>query len=393
MKHFNKLNIKLGLVQGFYWMASCVFVSFFVRLLSSFGYSDYECGIALSISALATLFVQPMLGRLADEMKKVGKLLVLCFLVAIVFALLLLLFHSNRIVTYIFIFIIFGSFRSLIYIIDLWSYATAGEDPSFSYGFTRSFGAVFYALSAFFFGYAIDLFSSKIIIPCFVIMSILALLMVVFSPKESTKVVVKKNEIGLLPAIKILLKNKHYMVLLVSYTLMEMCSIPGQNYLTRKFEVLNSGDIFTGIALLVMGLLQLLPLNNMDKLKKKFSPSILILVSLFGLVSRAFILAFTKTSIGTVLAFLTEPFAFGLYIGAIILYMREYLPGEVYYFGTTLYSAITAGIGGIVGNYVAGKISNSLGIISMLKCMTLPAILSFLIFLIYTLTLKKKNNA
>lgn len=379
MNRFNKTNIRIGLVQGFYWMASCVFVSFLVRLLSGYGYNDYESGIALSVSAFAALTVQPLIGKLADKAKSVSRLLAVCFLISILGAFCLSIAHENRVVAYIIIFIVFGSFRSLIYVIDLWSFAAGSGDESFSYGFTRSFGAVFYALSAPFYGDAIDRFGISIIVPCFIVMSFIAMVMVLIAPKPDTEKK-EKNTISFRKALKKLISNKHYMILLISYMLIEMSAIPGQNYLTRKFEVLGARDIYTGIALLLMGLLQLPSLNSIDKLGKRFKAEILIEVSLFGLLLRTVILAFATTAIGTVCAFITEPFAFGLYIGAILLYMHEYLDEDVMYFGTTLYSAATGGLGGIVGNYIAGLLASRYGIIAMLELMIIPALIGFCLY-------------
>ncbi len=382
MSKFNKVNIRIGLVQGFYWMASCVFVSFLVRLLAGFGYSDYECGIALSVSAFATLIVQPLIGKTADYTGKVSLLIVGCFVVSSLSAMLLIPFHSNRVLSYLLIFIIFGSFRSLIYIIDLWSYGVGDKAENFSYGFTRSFGAVFYALSAPFYGSAIDNFGTGIIIPCFIVMSVISAFMVVIVPK--TEIAKKeKTKTSLNDALKLLLSNKNYIVLLISYTLIEMSAIPEQNYLTRKFEVLGNGELYTGVSLLVMGLLQIPVLNSMDKISAKVRSIKLIWVSLFGIFLRNIILAFSKTAIGTVCCYLTEPFAFGLYIGAIMLYMHEYLHPEVIYFGMTLYSAITSGLGGIIGNYIAGVLSQNHGIINMLKLMTIPAAVGFVLFSVF----------
>lgn len=379
MNRFNKTNIRIGLVQGFYWMASCVFVSFLVRLLSGYGYNDYESGIALSVSAFAALTVQPLIGKLADKAKSVSRLLAVCFLISILGAFCLSIANENRVVAYIIIFVVFGSFRSLIYVIDLWSFAAGSGDESFSYGFTRSFGAVFYALSAPFYGDAIDRFGISIIVPCFMVMSLIAMVMVLIAPKPDTEKK-EKNTISFRKALKKLISNKHYMILLISYMLIEMSAIPGQNYLTRKFEVLGARDIYTGIALLLMGLLQLPSLNSIDKLGKRFKAEILIEVSLFGLLLRTVILAFATTAIGTVCAFITEPFAFGLYIGAILLYMHEYLDEDVMYFGTTLYSAATGGLGGIVGNYIAGLLASRYGIIPMLELMIIPALIGFCLY-------------
>lgn len=387
----NRVNIKIGLVQGFYWMASLVFVSFLVRLLSSFGYSDYESGIALSISALSSLTAQPLIGRVADRAKRVSLLIVLSLILSSFFSLLLLLFHENRILTYILIFLIFAMFRSLIYVIDIWSFSSGKGREDFSYGFTRSFGALFYALSAPLFGLTLDRLGACVIIPLFVLFSLLSAICVITS-KEETKERKGEGVVSRSGALKALIRNKDYMVLLLSYTLTEMSSIPAQNYLSRKMDVVGGNETYTGIALLLMGLLQLLPLNAMDRLEKKAKADILIWVSLAGLFLRALILAFSSTAIFVVSAFFTEPFAFGLYIGAIIYYMQTYLPPSVIYYGTTLYSAVTSGIGGIVGNYTAGLIADKWGINTAYALIALPSFMGLIIYTLFLLSQRKRRH-
>lgn len=376
---FNKTNLKLGLVQGFYWMASCVFVSFLVRLLNGYGYGDYQIGVALTFSSIASLVIQPMVGRLADRVKSVKRLLITCLLIAIASSVALDALHRHALVVYLLVLVIFGSFRSLVYIIDLWSLAVAKDRQEFSYGFTRSFGAVFYAISAVVYGGAIDRFGVQIIVPCFVLCSGLAMVMVlqVKLPEAEKTMGISQESLPLSQAVRILISNRSYVVLLISYTLIEMSSVAQQNYLTRKFELLGSGDLYTGVSLLLMGLLQLFPLLLNTRITRRLTPSILMFVCLFGLALRTVILGFAKTPIGTVLAYLVEPFSFGLYIGSILYYMNRILDPKVRYLGMTFYAAITSGVGGMIGNYVAGYLSEVFGVLVMMRQLTLPALLGF----------------
>ncbi|MPM97028.1 hypothetical protein SDC9_144199 [bioreactor metagenome] len=187
----------------------------------------------------------------------------------------------------------------------------------------------------------------------------------------------------MIDALKILFTNKAYVVLLVSYTLIEMSCIANQNYLTRKFEVLGTGDFYTGLALLIMGLLQLIPLLLNVKITRRFSASLLMLIAFIGLNMRNIIMAFSTTSLATVSAYLTEPFAFGLYIGSVLYYMSSILPRRVRYLGMTLYSAITAGLGGMVGNYMAGRLAETFGILVMMKYLTIPALIGLMLYAIF----------
>ncbi|MGP1508038.1 MAG: MFS transporter [Sphaerochaeta sp.] len=390
----SKANLSMGFVQGLYWMASCIFMSYMVRLLNGFGYSDYHSGLILTVSSFAALTVQPVMGRLADKVKSVKALIIACLLTAQVCIWLIRLFYSNIIAIAVIVFVAVGAFRALVYIIDLWSISVCHDDPSFSYGFTRSFGAVFYAVSAVLFGYVIDELGSFVIIYFFSALCFALLALVISirtengNVKDSPDFSVPASNLG--SDLKTLFSNKSYVVLLVSYTFIEASCVANQNYLTRKFQELGAGDVYTGLSFLVMGLLQLLPLLMLNKIKKKNSPFGLMLICFIGLNMRNLIMGFSKTALGTVSCFVTEPFAFGLYIGVFLYYMNTVLPPRLKYLGTTLYSSITQGIGGMVGNYAAGLLSQRFGVLPMMKLIAAPAAAGLLIYLVYFFTLQKK---
>ena len=108
-----------------------------------------------------------------------------------------------------------------------------------------------------------------------------------------------------------------------------------------------------------------------------------MLICLIGLNMRTIIMAFSSTPVGTVCSFLTEPFAFGLYIGTILYYMGTVLPSNVRYLGMTLYAAVTAGVGGMVGNYVAGYLSVNYGVLAMMKFISIPAMVGLVVYVLF----------
>ena len=391
--HFTKTNMKIGLVQGFYFMALCVLFSFLVRLLKSYGYNDFECGIALSCGAFATLTVQPLAGMLADRVKSVGRLIVLLLLASCMAIAALLLVHQNRVLTYVFIFILFGTMRPLTYIIDVWSIRTGASDPSFSYGFTRSFGSLAYAVASLLFGLAIDAFGTGFIIPCFLVLCIVTMYVVVLASSTPKDFSIEKprNKIGILRSLYVLFSNKYYVLLVVCFTLMEISRMPGQNYLTRKFEVMGAKEMFTGLAFFVTAIIQLPALNKMDSLKKRHRATSLMWVSLTGVSLRITLLGITTTTLGTLCSLLIDLVGLGLYVGSLIYYMLHFLPPEVHFLGMTVYAAFTGGLGGMIGNYIAGILANKYGVLAMYKLTAIPAAVGLLIYSICMFAWRKGN--
>lgn len=392
--HFTKTNLKIGFVQCFYMMALCVCFSFLVRLLKSYGYTDYECGIALSCGAFATLTCQPLAGLLADHVKSVGRLIVILFLAACIGISALLLVNQNRILSYVFIFILFGTLRPLTYIIDIWSVRTGSSDPAFSYGFTRSFGSIAYAVASLVYGLAIDAFGTGFIIPCFLILCVIAMYLVVLasSPSKDHKIEQPRNNVGVFRSLSILFSNKYYVLLVVCFTLIEISRMPGQNYLTRKFEVMGAGEIFTGLAFFITSIIQLPPLNKMEILKKKYKAKTLMWVSLTGTFVRIAMLDITTTTPGTLCSMLIDIVGLGLYVGSLLYYMLYFLPPEVHFLGLTFYAAISGGFGGMIGNYIAGFLADKYGVLAMYRIITIPAALGILIYSIFMVAWRKDNQ-
>jgi MFS transporter, PPP family, 3-phenylpropionic acid transporter len=194
-------------------------------------------------------------------------------------------------------------------------------------------------------------------------------------------------------AFKTILKNRQYIAILICYLFIEMSNTPMQNYLTRKFEVLGAGDIYTGLSFLVMGIMQLPALLCFDKISKRFRPILLMIVSFGGIALRLVILGFAQTPVIAALSFLVEPVASGLYIGAVIQYMKDILPANVQYLGLSFYSAFTTGVAGLAGNYITGMLSDSMGVLAMMKLTTIPSIMGFLFFAVTSIVFMHRREA
>ncbi|MBO4393331.1 MAG: MFS transporter, partial [Spirochaetales bacterium] len=305
----------------------------------------------------------------------------------------LLLVHKNRVLTYIFIFILFGTMRPLTYIIDVWSIRTGTSDPSFSYGFTRSFGSLAYAVASLLYGLAIDAFGTGFIIPCFLVLCVVTMYVVVLASSTPKDFAIEKprNKIGILRSLYVLFSNKYYILLVVCFTLMEISRMPGQNYLTRKFEVMGAKEIFTGLAFFVTAIIQLPALNKMDSLKKRHRATSLMWVSLTGVSLRITLLGITTTTLGTLCSLLIDLVGLGLYVGSLIYYMLHFLPPEVHFLGMTVYAAFTGGLGGMIGNYIAGILANKYGVLAMYKLTAIPAAVGLLIYSICMFAWRKGN--
>lgn len=67
-----QLNAEYAALQGSYWMAFCMVLSFASMFLLARGYSNSEIGVMLSAGNLLALILQPFLAQLADRSEKIS---------------------------------------------------------------------------------------------------------------------------------------------------------------------------------------------------------------------------------------------------------------------------------------------------------------------------------
>lgn len=84
-----QMNMEYAALQGSYWMAYCMVLSFASVFLLARNYSNSEIGVILAISNVLALLIQPLAAELADKSEKISILHILWILCAATAAFLL----------------------------------------------------------------------------------------------------------------------------------------------------------------------------------------------------------------------------------------------------------------------------------------------------------------
>ncbi len=89
---------KFAILQGFYWITSCLVFAYAERFLTAYGFSVQHVGFVMAAANGIALLMQPLFADLADRPKGPSLRSEICFgsAVAILFALLLLLPYDRR---------------------------------------------------------------------------------------------------------------------------------------------------------------------------------------------------------------------------------------------------------------------------------------------------------
>lgn len=136
-------------IQGFYWMAYCILVSFSSVYLLDHGFLNTQIGILLSVSSVLSAIFQPFAAKKADSMKKLSlrQLTAILIFVMVLCSLGLLVLPGTILQG--------GLYMILLILLQLlmpFNYSLGmdcvNNHISLNYGIARSFGSVTYGLAS-----------------------------------------------------------------------------------------------------------------------------------------------------------------------------------------------------------------------------------------------------
>ena len=396
-----KTNLLLMGVQGFYWCAWCCYFSFLVLYLQNHGYSNVQCAQTQVFIAVATLVAQPFIGYLTDTYVPCKKYLLITCAVAIPAAFLLQMTVSNPVLCYIAIILQALLFYPTSSIIDSWTMALRERDPQVQYPVTRSAGSVLYSITALVFGNVISALGDGIIAPSFLIFAVLMFLCVLFLEETpcSNKGGAKKDaqhadeeRISGLEAVKLLLKNRIYILFVLSCLFYNLANKATGCFISNYVSDIGGDSGGIGLLLFFSALVEFPAMMIMGKIIKRCSLSYLHMIALSGVVIKNLFFVFATSMPLLVIGQIAQGLSYGFYVYIYLEFLREHTPKQLSVTAITLGSAMSASLGGIVGNYLAGVVLDTMGLYPLSVIFTVVAAAGIVAFL-PVLFLKKKEVA
>jgi len=398
-----RMNWVFGFLQGMYWMSYCIVFPFLVRMCSDFGYDDFQSGVVLTGATIANLVMQPIIGSICDRLSRIKPLFCGMFLTGGGLSLLLYLGKQSFPILFGTMLLLSACIQTLQYIIDIWSMRLSSTGIAYNYGFSRSFGSVFYAVTAVIFGIALDHFGFDILPPVFIVTALITVGVAFMVNENDTAAMLlarraeagkdkKKQAVPFMKACGMLLKNKQYMVFLISYFIIQMGNLPVYNYVSRKYEELGAGTSLFGVALFTMAISEVPMLLLLKKLRAKIKAEILVCISFIGMIVRVLLMAFVMQPILLTVSCICQSVSYGIFIGAMIYYMAEIVKPEILFTAQTLFAAVSIGLSGVIGNLLGGYYAKVAGVIPMMKVFTLFTIAGC-VFFVAAVLLKRRKKA
>ena len=352
------MNVRYGILQGTFWAAMCVVIAFFVQLFKAFGYDTMQCCVISACGTAALILSQPVWGALCDRAKRVRPVL-LTALVLGMFSSLLFLLGGRSIYVMILGVVAFSStFRALMYIYDTWAVRLRNDGAKLEFGITRSCGSFCYALTAALFGLAIDRFGTGIIVPVFLVLALIVAVITMTIP-EAPPSVRTDDRLSLRRGLSGLLKNREYIVLLVSLFLVFSASNGFILFLPYRIYELGGTDAHYGYATFVMAISEIPALLLYKKISARISARTILCISFFFVSAKIFSTALFDNLTVVILCQLFQAPSYGLYLCAISNYIPTVVPRSFVFTAQTVLSAVVAGLAPFCAYILMGILSNS----------------------------------
>ena len=378
-------TILFSLIQLIYWSANCVLYAFMVMFLKANGFSDSVCGIVSALLSGMSIIIQPLMGYISDTYITGKKLLLGCFAVAIPFTMVLPYTVSLGVIFIgaVTVLSFFDNYQFAI--IDAWVIKLKPICPDLDFTRIRSFGSLGYGITALIFGNLIAKFGFNIMFYTHSLLLLLVVLLMLPLPEAPCLNKTehgKSNKLSFLDVTKLLIANKRYVILIISVCVYQFANRAPITFLALLIKAAGGDSADLGMATFASAGFEFPVMIVLSTfIKKGAKMPYLFATAMLINVSRLFILSM-RLEISTIITLqVIGAVAMGIYITVFTQYIGSITPHSITATATTIGTALTMGVGGVIGNISGGFIIENLGISNYLKVSTFFMLLAFLIFL------------
>ena len=326
------LTIPYSCVQTPFWMSLCVFSSFCAVYLQSLGYSNAELGIVMACGTLAGSLLGPWLSSLIDQSNH-DRITAVTTMPPVLAAealaiIILLVFPVKGIVTSV-AFALFTALSTSVNSINLKLYTDAVYSGyNIDYGMARSMGSVGYVLTSFAVGLMCQHISARAVPVTGLVLCILQYVTFrSFTRYVSFDAPGEKTEQGH-GMVDFLLRNKRFCLILAATVLVFFAHNSLCNFFINVVKNAGGDTGDMGILNGLMAFFEMPAIFFYSRITRGRRTSAILRFAFIMFTVKAAALA-AAASVGQIAAaeILQAP-SFGLYSGAIVLYVDEVIPHE-----------------------------------------------------------------
>jgi len=380
--------MKLFVFVGIVW-AAVLGPSSFVLILTDIGATNSQIGIFTAIASILSVIFQPFWGMVSDKLGSPRKVLSFCLVGSgVVFACVLL---SNNFYVVAGLLLLDAIARcGVIGLLDSHTITEVSKVPGLQYSHIRFAGSIFFGLLSFAYSGIIDDFGVMMIIPISTVVIAFAAWWGFFMcrpPKDAANAEVSYAKPNLKKDALSLLKNKRYILLLVSIAFMALATQPLWTFMVEFLAVAGGslGDVARVGALRCI--IEIPVFLFVAIMCKNTSPKKLMITGAIFMILYVIVLFFANSFFWVAVAHMfggTPGFIFTL--TGRLRYVNEATPESVRSTSITLMGTIEVAFGSILGSLVGGFMLDMHGT----RVLTIASFIAVLASIVVLMFLKRK---
>ncbi len=372
---------------------------FTVSYLSQFGYTALQVNVLNAILCVCSLVFQPILGFITDTYIPVKKYIIGALVVstAAVFLLPMAAPTKNIILVYLAISFMAIVCTPIAFLMDTWCVNLRENRPYLDYGKVRAGGSFGFSLSSLIMGNIVVMLANfNVLFIVSASCAATAVLIAFFIPSVpclNKDGVEKDKSISFSQVVKLLMRNKFFMIFLISNILFFIAYRPLLVNVPYKILSLGGDSSQIGGAAAISVICEIPVLFFMRKLVKKTKISYLYIFACAVVILRCTTLMFAENIFMVFLSQFFQSIANGIVLSAPIEYISRALPQKILATSTSFYVAMTQGVASIIATLLGGVIMEYLGFESLVFVMLIVSILSLITFAVPIYFIGRKDRA
>lgn len=352
-----KLDTMNSLAQMLFWAAFAALTGFQTALLLDRGFSSGEAGIFASLRCFAGIVAQPVLGGWADRHPNVplGRILNMCLAAAlavnVVFAVSRPGFWGTAV-----IFLALGVLELNAYpLIDAMAVQFIGAGMDIHYSLGRGLGSLSYAVTGAVLGWQAERFGvESVLITHGVLLLLLAGVIAVYPKAPFSGKILPKGAEQPHSVWHILRSNRAFSLMLVAIFLSMTAVKPAASFLINIIKDKGGSEAHLGTALFLMAGMELITGFIFPTLKRHFSSTALMASAVFFMALKPVLFLLTPSLDWLLAAQPIQMLGNGLFNPTSVYYANENVSPVDRVRGQTIMMMVSSGLGGMIGNLIAG---------------------------------------
>lgn len=370
----NKNEIKFRRVQFLSYISFGICMSNLIPYMASLGYSPYERGFALSGLALLNIFLQFILGYISDKYNSMKWIVVYS---TVIYALTCGLLFTGLIKNYIFVIItisITGGFlNTLCGLLDTWILGV-DQDLKSSISTIKAFGSMGWALGSLVSSIVLMKYNYKSIAILIIMIFALTIYFLLNLPDVKRDINATKVNLN---EIKKLLKNRHYLLVILALYLLYSLIIANSGLIVDKMIAIGANNLHISIKW-AMGSLLEIPMYFMWKnLIKKYDALKLLRFSALVLTGQFVLFGLVKIPILFILVSALQIFTTPIILVASKMIISQIVPENIQNSAQLIALSIFMGGASLVIPILTGWLSVSTGINITIYLLSINGIVAY----------------